>query len=150
MELTAGSIAAIAVAATAFVDKLIQIFWPHSKVNSIFDVVVRLVTSIAEGMTDKPRKEARETRLANPADHLAETAQLELFRAGGPTVSERGARLVNEAATEGRVSRAIRNFETANETINPSADAYWGREDIQAWAAANPALAERLRTKHGR
>jgi hypothetical protein len=41
------------------------------------------------------------------------------FKIGGPTREERAARIANEAATEGRVSRAIAEYQRAIEEAEP-------------------------------
>ena len=142
MELSPLSIAIGAGVVVAAADKLVEQFWPNSRVNSIFDILATAINVLVVSLGEKPRR----VRVEKP---VPDSASLELFRVGGTSSAQRAEAIGNRERTEGRVSRALADLERRTPEQDPRRREYWERADIQAWAAANPGLAAAAKRRHG-
>jgi hypothetical protein len=126
----------ITTAVVAALDKLIEQRWPNSRINSIFDVVARVVTVLVQEIAGRPqaRRPAVKPRRAEVA-----------APAPGPAAVLEAVSVVADHQKRQRLYASA-----APPTSDPSTDVYWARKDIQEWAAAHPRLAAELKRAHGR
>jgi hypothetical protein len=126
----------ITTAVVAALDKLIEQRWPNTRINSIFDVVARVITVLMHEIAGTPqarRPAAKPRRATAVAPAVGPMAVLEV------------AGVVAEHQERQRLYAG-----TVPPTSDPGTDAYWERKDIQEWAAAHPKLAADLKRAYGR
>ena len=160
-------IALMAGTAVGLLDKFIQAHWPNPRVNSIFDVIQKLINAIILHLDGRRKPgRSRSVRPDRPGESWAQSTEvnLELFSVGKPTDEQRVQTIRNREQTGSRISHAIKEFHQAEEIEprspvarpqerpperDPSQPEYWQREDIRQWAEANPGLAAAAKQRYG-
>jgi hypothetical protein len=160
-------IALMAGTAVGLLDKFIQAHWPNPKVNSIFDVIQKLINAIILYLEGRRKSGNRYPARPDRFDESwaqSTKVDLELFSVGKPTDEQKVQTIRNREQTGSRISRAIEEFHEAEEADpqppvtrpqgrpperDPSQPEYWQREDIQQWAEANPGLAAAAKQRYG-